>query len=71
MARFASRRTRPFSSTRGSRGRLRLQPARHPLCGGEALGVLLQPLDAEQLRADRLLDRVAKIDPPGEWLMGD
>jgi hypothetical protein len=29
------------------------------LRGGEALGMLLEPLDSEQLRADRLLDDYA------------
>ena len=44
-----------LAQTRGERTSARAACVRHALGGGQALGVLLQALDAEELRADQLL----------------
>ena len=46
--------TRPFSRTRGRSGRPRLDFVRDDLRRRKALGVLLEPLQAEEFSADRL-----------------
>ena len=54
IARYAASSTRPLSRSRFASGRPRVGRRRDALRSREALGMLLEALDAEELGADRI-----------------